>query len=194
MYNHPSIIAYVPLNESWGVRKMLTDSAMQDFGRSLYYLTKAVDGTRFVSTNDGWENIADTDIVGIHDYTENAATYPQKYAPEKLPELYPMMRRLVCSGNALQDKPVIVTEFGGIAVGKCENAADWGYNDNADNIDEFYRRYAELIDGIMRCNFVGYCYTQLTDVYQEVNGLLDKDHRPKVDPKKMYEINRGEIR
>ena len=66
-FNHPSIICWVPLNESWGVRNIYTDRRQQAAGRMLYHLTKAADGTRLCSSNDGWEQVT-TDICALHDY------------------------------------------------------------------------------------------------------------------------------
>lgn len=66
-FNHPSIITWVPLNESWGVDRILTDKRMQMASEMLYCEAKALDGTRLVSVNDGWEQTR-TDIYGLHDY------------------------------------------------------------------------------------------------------------------------------
>ena len=55
----------MPLNESWGVRKILSDRDQQNYARALYYLTKAIDGSRLISTNDGWENVDTTDVVSV---------------------------------------------------------------------------------------------------------------------------------
>ena len=78
--NFTSVIAYVPLNESWGTREIKTNKEQQNFTRSLYYLTKSIDDTRIISTNDGFETIEESDILGIHDYDiKNAEEFSGKY-------------------------------------------------------------------------------------------------------------------
>ena len=68
---------------------------------------------------------------------------------------------------------------------------NWGYNSAAKSDDEFFDRLGELIDGIYEAGYQGFCYTQLTDVQQEMNGLLDSEHNPKVDASKVKKILRG---
>lgn len=78
-YNHPCIITWVPFNESWGIRNILVDAQQQAFAKSLYHLTKALDPTRLISTNDGWECVSPTDICGIHDYAFSPEEIEHKY-------------------------------------------------------------------------------------------------------------------
>jgi hypothetical protein len=80
---------------------------------------------------------------------------------------------------------VLFTEFGGIAL---QNNGGWGYNSQAQSADEYYQRLANLMKGIADCEFQGYCFTQLTDVQQEVNGLLNDEHLPKLDAEKLKEL------
>ena len=74
-----SVVAYVPLNESWGIRKAMLSQEQQDFAKSLYYLTKSMDGSRLVSTNDGWENMSDSDMLAIHDYSSLGCELKGRY-------------------------------------------------------------------------------------------------------------------
>ena len=69
-YSHPCIVTWMPLNESWGVPALESDPAQQDYVRGLYHLTKALDPTRPVIGNDGWEHVV-SDVWGIHDYTHD---------------------------------------------------------------------------------------------------------------------------
>ena len=146
--NYTSVICYVPLNESWGVRKILTDGSQQDFARSLYYATRALDGSRIISTNDGWENVDASDIVSVHDYSMTPDGFAVKYAPETLDTVYPQQRKLLCEGVTYQGAPVLMTEFGGIAMQSEVNGGNWGYNVGAKDKDEFYSRYGKLIKGV----------------------------------------------
>lgn len=196
LYNHPSVIVWVPLNESWGVRKILTDTRQKDYARALYRLTKAIDPTRLVSTNDGWEQVEETDIIGIHDYSPSSKTWAVKYERENLPELFPMARRLMGYGEKLAtDKPVILTEYGGIAIRKAgvkklhteQDGEAWGYSVEAS--ETFIDHYKNLNRGLFACDFAGFCYTQLSDVKQEVNGLLCEDHTPKFEISEIARVN-----
>ena len=182
-----SIITYVPLNESWGIRKAAVSRQQQDFARSLYYLTKAMDGSRLVSTNDGWENMADSDILAIHDYASLGRELKEKYNRDTYNDAFQTFRRVLANGNAYGGQPVLLTEFGGIMFEKDQCNGNWGYNSAAKNEDEFLSRLKALTDGIYGADFQGFCYTQLTDVQQEVNGLLDAEHHPKVDTAKIKE-------
>mgnify|MGYP002802612261 FL=1 len=190
--NFTSVVCYVPLNESWGVRKILNDARQQDFARSLYRLTKALDPSRPVSTNDGWENSDETDIISIHDYAKFGDDFAQRYRPEYYDTMFPNGgRRLMQEGCVRRGQSVMFTEFGGIAMKKDAGGGNWGYNDAARDEDEFLARYASLMRGIAQCDFDGFCYTQLTDVQQEVNGLLDEDHVPKFDIEAVRELTAG---
>jgi len=195
--NFTSVITYVPLNESWGVRKIFSVKEQQDFARALYYLTKSRDETRLVSTNDGWENISETDITSIHDYAFCGDGFKEKYARDKLDATFIHDRKIIALGNEYRGQPVIFSEFGGIALVTDAVDGKWGYNDAAKTVEEFYERYENLFKGVAECQFDGFCYTQLTDVQQEVNGLLKEDRTPKFDVERIKKLtalikNRGE--
>jgi len=186
--NFTSNIAYVPLNESWGVREIGTDKAQQDFARSLYYLTKSLDGEKLISTNDGFETVNESDLLGIHDYDiARAEEFPAKYNGN-YDGLYPQGWRLFAEGNNYKGQPVLLTEFGGMAMKAEEKDGAWGYRSGEESTEDFYNHLEELLKGIAETEFQGYCYTQLTDVQQEVNGLLNADHKPKFDVEKLKEI------
>ncbi len=183
-----SVICYVPLNESWGVRKILTDGAQQDYARALYYATKALDPSRLVSTNDGWENIDVTDIVSVHDYAFDSAEFSAKYAGGGYDGLYPAGRKLMAEGCRYAGQPVLLSEFGGISMASSEGDGKWGYNSGAQSEEEFFARLENLMQGVRRSAFQGFCYTQLTDVQQEVNGIFDESRCPKVDLSRLKKI------
>jgi hypothetical protein len=183
-----SIITYVPINESWGVRKILLNREQQNFASSLYYLTKAIDPSRLVSTNDGWENMCDSDILAIHDYSSLGSELNGRYNEGTYDDAFQTFRRVLANDNPYLGQPVLFTEFGGIMFEKDQKNGNWGYNSAAKNCDEFFNRLEELIDGIRECKFQGFCYTQLTDVQQEVNGLLDDEHNIKVDAERVRKI------
>jgi beta-galactosidase/beta-glucuronidase len=177
-YNHPCIVAWVPMNESWGVPNLASDRSQTEHLLALYHLTRSLDPTRPVVSNDGWEH-AITDLCNIHDYRDAEALARSYATPESAVAAEPANRPLYVPGYAYRGEPILVTEFGGIAFSGEEEG--WGYSTVAD-ADEFLERYEALISALLRSEPVqGFCYTQLTDVEQEVNGLLTYDRRPKAD-------------
>lgn len=192
-YNHPSIVAWVPLNESWGVRNIVANTEQQAAAAALYYHIKALDKTRLVSNNDGWELVSETDFYGVHDYTAYASQAQSGYAdPEQLLSHH-ASHRLCGASNFRYDaaKPVLITEYGGIAFAdEQENA--WGYNGKVNGEEEFLERFRSMTAFYQSLPYVwGLCYTQLTDVEQETNGLLTPDRTAKVSPRAIYAINRA---
>jgi beta-galactosidase/beta-glucuronidase len=184
-YNHPCIVAWVPMNESWGVPDLASDRSQTEHLLALYHLTRSLDPTRPVVSNDGWEH-AITDLCTIHDY-RNAEALARSYTtPESAVAAEPANRPVY----AYRGEPILITEFGGIAYSAEESGAEgWGYSIVAD-ADEFLERYESIVEALLRSSSVqGFCYTQLTDVEQEINGLLTYDRNPKVDPARVREIN-----
>ena len=187
-YNHPSIIVWAPLNESWGVRNIYSSEQQQNYAKTLYYLTKTIDPTRLVSTNDGWEQVT-SDICSVHDYWVNGESMVEKYADLKsLLASSAQGKMLYAKGYAWKGEPIILSEFGGRAIGKVDG---WGYSSNLDSTESFTQHYGSLIQAVLQNPLIqGFCYTQLTDVMQEKNGLLDENHCPKIDIKEVAKSNR----
>ncbi len=193
-YNHPAIVAWVPLNESWGVPDIGTNKRQQQHAIELYNLIKAYDQTRFIVGNDGWEQVI-TDICAIHNYKHGAiddlaAQDAFARAISSKAELLasrPADRPIYAAGYEHQGEPILLTEFGGISYEV--NDKGWGYTAVA-NSDTLLTEYKRLILAIKASSgLAGYCYTQLTDVEQEVNGLLTYDRKPKVAVEKVKEVN-----
>lgn len=189
--NCTSNVCYVPLNESWGAREIASDEVQQAFARSLYYLTKSLDPTRLISTNDGFETVNPTDILGVHDYDAEKAEDFQKYAAEKYDGMHPQGFALFAEGERYAGEPVLLTEFGGRAMQSDAKGEAWGYSGAAQNEEAFLKQLGSIMQGVYSCNFQGYCYTQLTDVQQEVNGLLTAERKPKADIEKLKALFGG---
>ena len=189
-YNHPSIIAWTPLNESWGVPCIQTHREQQQLADALYHLLKCLDGTRIVSGNDGWEQAA-TDILAVHDYTAWGSRLATAYEnADTLREGTAVKRFLEAGSYNHAGKPVLITEYGGIALQKDAHNGAWGYNKAETTAEELLQRFADITAAFKKIPYItGYCYTQLTDVFQEVNGLLDMDRNPKVDLEAIRKIN-----
>ena len=186
-YSHPCIVAWVPFNESWGVPELPSIQAQRHAVQTLYHLTKTLDPTRPVIGNDGWEASA-TDIVGIHDYDSNPQQLRQRYGGEMelarmLDERRPAGRVLTLEGYPHQGQPIMLTEFGGIAIGKAPEQGGiklWGYT-MVEDPEHFARLYEELLTTVIHASlFSGFCYTQFADTFQEANGLLTADREPKI--------------
>jgi hypothetical protein len=119
-YSHPCIVAWVPLNESWGVPNLERDPAQRAFVRALYHLTKALDPTRPVLGNDGWQHVAG-DIFGVHDYAMDGDTLRARYGSREaiertFEEIEPLHHPLLTDGHALREEAVVVSEFGGLSI------------------------------------------------------------------------------
>lgn len=177
-YNHPSIVAWVPLNESWGVPNVQIDTRQQQHGLAMYHLTKSLDAMRPVVYNDGWEHMT-TDLVTIHDYESRQEVLEERYATvESAVTAMPAGRNIFVGGAAYQGQPILVSEFGGIAFKKSDWEG-WGYS-GAENEEDFLIKLKAVVDPMFTSPVIqGYCYTQLTDVEQEINGLLTYDRKPK---------------
>lgn len=177
-YNHPCIVTWVPINESWGIPNVQVDKQQQQHGLAMYHLTKSLDSTRPVVYNDGWEQMT-TDLVTIHDYESRQEVLEARYASvETAISAMPANRRIFVGGASYEGQPIVISEFGGIAFKKSDWEG-WGYS-GADNEEDFLKRLKAVLDPMFSSPIIqGFCYTQLTDVEQEINGLLTYDREPK---------------
>ncbi len=193
-YNHPSIVIWVPINESWGVPN-LRDPRQQNHLKSLYALTHSLDTTRLVVDNDGWEHTHLTDLFAIHDYARTGDLLYERYKDLGKPGagVPDNHKAALIPGYRYNGSPVALTEFGGIAFippGHDVPPEAWGYSGVEKTADSALERLRGLYNAIARIpGFAGLCYTQLTDVEQEINGLMTYDRKPKFDPHKLQEIN-----
>jgi beta-galactosidase/beta-glucuronidase len=173
-FNHPAIVGWCPFNERGG-------DGRTGVVNQVYHLTKQLDNTRPVLDTSGYLHAGDTDVYDSHDYDQNPVTFAERHAP------------FVDSGEpfinfpgrdaAYQGQPYFVSEYGGIWWNpdqKDEKA--WGYGDRPKNLEEFFARFKALTEVLLQHpRMCGLCYTQLTDVEQEVNGLYTYDRKPKFD-------------
>ena len=199
-FNHPSIITWVPINESWGVPHVDHDRQQQHFTQGLYHLIHSLDPTRLVESNDGWAQ-TETDICAVHNYNHGAKgdqkTYQQyKETLESWDNIIsnPPVWDIFADGFKYEGQPILLTEFGGVGYNK-KNASDgWGYT-GAKSDEEFVSEYQRIVDAVSESHCsTGFVYTQLSDTEQEVNGLLTVDHKPKVDPELIKKANEFFIR
>jgi beta-galactosidase/beta-glucuronidase len=190
--SHPCIVTWVPINESWGVSDIALRRDQQDFATSLYHLTKAVDPTRPVISNDGWEHTV-SDIIAIHDYTQYREQLDDRYGSKEaiertLTEMRPTRKRLLLRPEDRRGQPVMLTEFGGLSIHPKAGKAWFGYA-TAQSDDEYLAMMKSLFDAIYASpDLAGFCYTQITDTQQETNGLYDENRRLKLDGNKLRDI------
>lgn len=191
-YNHPCVITWTAMNESWGIEEIATDIKQQLYTEGIYYLTKAYDPYRPVLVNDGWQHTV-SDIITLHDYAPTGEALLEKYAD--LEEKLANNERFMSHGFAAlagdyeyEGQPVIISEYGGIAFNNDDSG--WGYGKKENTEEDFIKRFAGLVDAIKELPGVcGYAYTQVTDVQQEINGLMDMDRNFKIAPEIIKEIN-----
>ena len=192
-YNHPSIVCWVPINESWGVPRVVNDYTNQHLQNALYEITKAYDPIRPVIDNDGWEHTR-SDIITFHNYAQSGDELAHFYGDlhslvnDEHKVDFSQSRLAFAKGYKYEGQPIIISEFAGIGY---ENGNDkgWSYGDKVSSSDNYLNRLDSMIKAIRSIDHVcGFCITQLTDVDSEINGLLDMDRKPKADIEKLKEI------
>lgn len=195
--SHPSIVTWVPFNESWGIQHGAHDPAQRAYAIGLTNLTRALDPTRPVISNDGWEH-TDSDVWTIHDYESSREVLAERYGSrERVEEMVrgigPAGRRISLMPVEDVTAPVMLTEFGGVSYVTGEVPDDsWGYS-SAGDAEDFEARLRAILEPVHASPALsGFCYTQLTDTHQETNGLCDADRRPKLGVATLAAIVRGE--
>lgn len=182
--SHPSIVGWCGLNET---AQSITDGiqGLDDLTKAMWHAAKLIDGTRPVLDTSGYSHrMGCTDIYDSHDYDQNPETFAQRHAglaedkpyvngPEDKPWSLPY-----------QGQPYFVSEFGGIWWNPAakEGEDSWGYGERPKSLEEFYTRFEGLVAALLDdVHMFGYCYTQLTDVFQEQNGIYLFDRSAKYD-------------
>jgi beta-galactosidase/beta-glucuronidase len=201
-YNHPCIIAWVPVNESMGFPGLTQEhSGEYAFIERMVRATRRLDATRPVIDNDGWEHTDIADICAIHDYSHSAEELRQRYeqtlAGKGLPATVWIGNKPVFArGSKYRGQPIVLSEVGGFLnipenIPAEQRDVLYHYYGSFQDAEELIAKYRDLMSGIASLNFLaGFCYTQLTDIEQEINGLLTYDRRPKVPAEEIAAIHR----
>jgi len=181
--NHPAIIGWCPFNE--------TGADAAEIQQVVWNVTKAVDPTRPALETSGYSHsLPNPDVRDAHDYDGNPATFRQRFLDRMgvasaglvLPERYASQSKLTADNVV----PYMVSEIGGIG---WATEGGWGYGTGPKTLDELYARYQGTLDAMLdNPQLFGFCYTQLTDVEQEHNGLYYYDRLPKFDVKRISAI------
>lgn len=184
-FNHPALIGWCPYNETWNIDGREQDD---DTLRIVYRTIKALDPTRPCIDTSGNFHV-ETDIFDVHDYEQDPEIFRANY--EKLVTENTLFDRH-SKRQTWKGEPVFISEYGGIGwIVKNKNTVEgWGYGNGPKTLEEFYERYKGLTEAILdNPRMLGFCYTQLTDIEQEQNGIYNYDRTEKFDSEILYKIN-----
>ena len=187
-FSHPSIIGWCPFNETWDRNGRWQCNEFLD---TVYDVTKAIDKTRPVITSSGSYPTERTDVHDVHDYEQDPVKFRDYYKDTDKGivkcQLYRINNRRQKCNPAL---PVFVSEYGGIAwIKRQHSEGSWGYGVSVKSEEEYFERLEGLTDVLLENESIfGYCYTQLTDVEQEQNGVLTYEREFKFAPEKYHRI------
>lgn len=193
-YSHPSIVGWCPLNETWQV---LGDriTVLDDVTRGMFLATRAMDATRPVLDSSGYSHrVPEADVYDSHDYTQDVAAFRALHAGTSSGAPY-VNQRVRAHGEPFhysipyRGQPFFISEFGGIWWNPADDEDSWGYGARPKSLDEFYERFEGLCRVLLEDpGMFGYCYTQLTDVFQEQNGIYRFDRTPKFDAARLRAV------
>ena len=187
--NHPSIIMWTPFNETWELpdnREAAREACRMV--EDVYELTKNLDYRPCHDVSGNYHTVPQTDVFSVHQYEQDVEKFKEwmRLKDGKVPQLDLKNREVEYEGQ-----PFILDEYGGIkwVVGQEFSEISWGYGNAPKTLDEFYERLEGLTDAILFYDYIcGYCYTQLTDVEQEQNGIYNYDRTPKFDMEKIRKV------
>ena len=186
-FSHPSLIGWCPTNETWD---KYGRQQSDEFLDTVYDITKMLDKTRPVITSSGSYPTKRTDVHDVHDYEQDPVKFTDYYAHIPEGKINDQLNRMNPKRQiAKTHLPIFVSEYGGIAWVINKDGNGWGYGKSVQNETEFFERLKGLTDALLdNPDIFAYCYTQLTDVEQEQNGLLTYDRQFKFAPERYHEI------
>jgi beta-galactosidase/beta-glucuronidase len=205
-YNHPCIVAWVPVNESMGFPQLAQQHAGQyAFIERMVRTTRRLDVTRPVIDNDGWEHTDIADVCAIHDYSPSSEVLVKRYEKTLEGGSLPATvwigdKPLFARGSKYRGQPIMLSEVGGFLaippdIPPEQRDVLYRFYDSFEKPEELVEKYRDLMKGIASLSFLGgFCYTQLTDIEQEINGLLTYDRRPKVPAEEIARIHRDMLK
>lgn len=201
-FNHPAIIGWCPFNETWGYREEREKNALLS---SLYKLTKRLDPTRPCIDSSGNYRIL-SEVYDIHDYDQDTQSFQARWdgltdrireTGGVIPAEDPFFNsapegpsgRAPFFNQPYDNQPIFVSEYGGIRWPD-DTVEGWGYGNAPATPEEFFARYKGLTEALLNNpEIFGFCYTQLYDVEQEVNGLYTYGRAQKFDISLIRKIN-----
>ncbi|MFR8066643.1 MAG: glycoside hydrolase family 2 protein [Acutalibacter sp.] len=201
-FNHPAIIGWCPFNETWGYREEREKNALLT---SLYKLTKRLDPTRPCIDSSGNYRVL-SEVYDIHDYDQDTQSFQARWdgltdrireTGGVIPAEDPFFNsapegpsgRAPFFNQPYDNQPIFVSEYGGIRWPD-DTVEGWGYGNAPATPEEFFARYKGLTEALLNNpEIFGFCYTQLYDVEQEVNGLYTYGRAQKFDIGLIQKIN-----
>ena len=198
-YSHPAIVGWCPLNETWQV---LTDDITQldDVTRGMFLATKAMDRTRPVLDTSAYAHrVPEADVYDSHNYEQDIRKFSEIFSmPVVKGEVFENSVNGKVQSIGYGGQPYFLSEFGGIwwneelaqqAKEGSDRKESWGYGQRPVDIEEFYKRFEAMCNVLLdNPEHFAYCYTQLTDVFQEMNGIYEFDRSEKFDLERLRAI------
>lgn len=190
-YSHPCVVGWCPLNETG---QLISDrvTVLDDVTLGMFLAAKAMDGTRPVLDTSGYSHrVAASDVYDSHDYDQNPESFRKRHEGILAGRPFVNSLREGPISIGYRGQPYFVSEFGGIwwNPDASEEEDSWGYGDRPKSVEEFYARFKGLCDALLDNPAIfGYCYTQLTDVYQEQNGVYRFDRSAKFDAARLKAV------
>lgn len=199
--SHPSVIGWVVFNESWGIWHVGERPEQRHLADALYHLTKSIDPSRPVIGNDGWE-FSSGDIWAVHSYDQVDGALGERIqhlqdSPQSFVAEIGRPRRGALAGANPSSLPMVLSECGGFGFVAASSGPDYAdpdfaYGDMASSAAAYAQACAQLLAEIRQLpQLNGFVWTQLTDVQQEVNGLLTFDREPKVPLSQIKQMIEG---
>ncbi len=184
-FNHPAIICWSPFNETWDLNGRQQDNKILE---AVYQETKALDPERPCVDTSGHFHVI-TDIFDVHDYDQNPQTFSARYCKLEQEGISDYFDARMNGRLNYRNEPVCISEYGGMRWDESGVSDGWGYGNAPKTKEEFMQRLKELTDVLLdNGSIFGFCYTQLYDVEQEVNGLYTYDRKPKFESADLYQI------
>jgi len=182
--NHPSIVAWTPFNETRGAASARFEIHRRAVEETVN-LTRQLDPTRPINDCSGYVHV-ETDIFTVHDYDQNPETFRERYA-SVAPGGKDVFVRFPEISVPYEGQPYVVDEYGGTFWTKDHQSKEpagtgrsqWGFGKSAEQVEELIGKLTLILTNHRQ--IAGYCYTQLTDIEQEVNGIYTYDRKLKFD-------------
>ena len=192
---HPCIIAWVPFNESWGIWNQKTRPEQRAFADAIVNLTRSLDQSRWVVGNDGWE-FSSGDLWTLHVYEGESLSLAERLDYVILnpqASLNEGDKVGALPGAIVEHLPILLTECGGVGFTPFELAGDeFSYGDFSKTLEELEERFTKVAETVSQSRKLsGFVWTQLTDVQQEINGVLYFDRSAKMPIEKVRKIIEG---
>jgi len=187
-FSHPAIVAWGPFNETWDLYNRKREEVIVE---TVYDITKSIDKTRPVIADSGSWPVARSDAHDVHDYEQDPKVFRENYEGTGDGKVFDQLYRIDSKRQKFDTaRPVFVSEYGGIKwIKGASEQKSWGYGKDVTSEEEFFGRLEGLTDVLLENEYImGFCYTQLTDVELEQNGVMTYEREDKFPSEKWRRI------